>query len=170
MKKIATMIGVLVTLLMQPGISQDRDASDQSPTAIGKFQVGLRFGIATSITGRVFLDDQTAIEGLISMPIFDTRVGVTGLYEKFGRFGNPGLGVFYGVGAHAEDYTREFVKNNHTYGGLIFGVDGIVGIDYTFPFSPINLSLDWKPAIDVIPLFGNPAPLLEFGASIRYIF
>ncbi len=170
MKKYATLIAVLLTLWMLPSMAQEKDPSEQTTTTIGRFQIGLRLGIATSITGRVFTDDHTAIEGLISMPIFDTRVGVTGLYEKFGRLGNPGLGFFYGVGAHAEDYTVEFVKNAHAYGGLIFGVDGILGVDYIFPNSPINLSLDWKPAIDVVPLFGNPLPLLEFGASIRYIF
>jgi hypothetical protein len=172
MKKTFTFLALIVLTMLHTANAQIPE-SNQSPeagnTSFDRFELGVRLGIAVSITGRVFSNPNTAIEGIISFPVFDTRFGLTGLYEKFGRFSN-GLAFFYGVGAHAGDYTVEFVRNEKTYGGIIFGVDGILGLDYTFPTSPFNISLDWKPAIDIIPFFGNRDPLFEFGLSFRYIF
>jgi hypothetical protein len=52
---------------------------------------------------------------------------------------------------------------------FIAGVDGIGGIDYVFPADlnlPVNVSLDWKPAIH----FNTSSDLADFAISIRYTF
>jgi hypothetical protein len=48
----------------------------------------------------------------------------------------------------------------------VFGIDGQIGLEYTFNEIPLNLSVDWKPAINLVGssnFWGD-----EFGLSIRY--
>jgi len=47
---------------------------------------------------------------------------------------------------------------------FIAGFDGIIGLDYTFQTIPLNLSLDWKPAVH----FSTPSDLASFAVSVRY--
>jgi hypothetical protein len=47
------------------------------------------------------------------------------------------------------------------------GIDGILGIEYTFDDAPINLGLDLKPSLN---LFGYTGLWAEFGLSARYVF
>jgi hypothetical protein len=80
-----------------------------------------------------------ALEGLIS---FGDRFGLGGLYEIHRPLnGTPGLKWFYGAGAYVG------FQSGDTY----LGPTGIVGLDYKFDKIPLNLSLDWKPELDIIP-------------------
>jgi len=47
-------------------------------------------------------------------------------------------------------------------------MDGILGLEYTFSEAPINLSLDWKPEIELTPYNGFIPG--EGGFSVRYVF
>jgi hypothetical protein len=50
----------------------------------------------------------------------------------------------------------------------VIGIDGIIGLEYVFRDIPINIGLDWKPALNII---GNTSFWPDKGAvSIRYIF
>ncbi len=91
-----------------------------------------------------------------------------GLYEfNFYTFDKvPELSWFVGPGAHVGFWKSEFKK---TYGSQIdLGIDGIIGLDYKIKNAPINVSVDWEPAVTLIgsagftPAFG--------GFAIRYTF
>lgn len=128
-----------------------------------KSAVGLRGGWGYGLTIKHFLGEKSAVEGLISSRWagFD----ITGLYEIH----NPAFDVdrlkwFYGGGGHLGLYGSSYIGGT----GVIIGVDGILGLDYSFSEFPINLSIDWKPAFNIV---GYSRFYPDGGAfSIRYIF
>ncbi len=109
-----------------------------------KFAGGLRLStaaptIASAVSLKYFLTDRAAVEGLVA---FGNRFGLGGLYEIHGLIGaSPGLYWFYGGGAYV----------GFEAGKVYTGPMGVVGIDYKFADAPINLSLDWKPELDISP-------------------
>ena len=94
---------------------------------------------------------------------------ITGLYEIHNQaFDKTISGWFYGFGAHIGFYNGDYVRMGRpgsTYN--VLGVDGIIGLEYSFTEAPINLGLDLKPALNLIGYTGFWA---DFGLSVRYIF
>lgn len=108
-----------------------------------RFGVGIRLSNATptlnnSITGKYFITERSAIEGIVS---FGSRFGIGGLVEIYKPFSVEGLSWFYGGGAYVG------FEDGDTY----LGPTGILGMDYKFANVPLNISLDWKPELDIIP-------------------
>jgi len=127
----------------------------------GNPQLGLRAGLPFGATVRYFFDDANAIEGIAGA--YSQTYTVTGLYEHhfdLSALTTQGFAWFIGGGAHVGSRT---VSGSTKFIG---GVDGIAGVDYTFPTLPLNLSLDWKPAIH----FNTDDDLTDFAISIRYTF
>ena len=126
-----------------------------------KLAVGLRFSTAAptlnnGISVKYFIDSSNAVEGLLS---FGSRVGIGGLYEKYQLIGGtPAFTWFYGGGAYVG------FENGQTW----FGPTGVVGLDYKFSSAPVDLSLDWKPELDIVPSI-NFVPD-AFGLSARFVF
>jgi hypothetical protein len=132
-----------------------------------KTGLGLRLGAGVGVSVKHFINRRDAIEGLLvtRWSGFD----MTGLYEVHGEaFQTEHLNWYYGGGAHLG-----FYDGDHTYWGApgyaynIFGIDGILGLEYTFEEVPINLGLDFKPALNLIGYQGLWA---EFAFSVRYTF
>lgn len=130
--------------------------------------IGFRGGFSQGLTVKHFISDNTALEGILS-----TRWGgfnITGLYEIHANaFDTPGLSWYYGIGGHIGYVSGE--KNDRwsdKEGNYpVLGIDGILGLEYSFDEIPINLSIDWKPAINLAqnPFWGDSGAL-----SVRYIF
>jgi len=123
-----------------------------------RFAAGLRLSnssptLNTGISAKYFATDKTAIEGLLS---FGSRFGIGGLLEVNNSLGSPGLSWFYGGGVYLG------FQDHDTY----FGPTGIIGLDYTFQNAPVNLSIDWKPELDITPAV-NFVPD-AFALSIRF--
>ena len=124
-----------------------------------RFAVGVRLSNSTptinsSITGKYFVTETTAIEGLVS---FGSRFGLGALIESHRPFKPAGFGWFFGGGVYAG-------FDSDTYVGPM----GIIGLDYKFQNIPLNLSIDWKPELDIIPdiRFVPDA----FAVSVRFAF
>ena len=122
--------------------------------------IGVRLSNATptlsnSITVKYNMNQRSAIEGLLS---FGSRFGIGALYEVNNLTTVQGLNWFFGGGAYVG-----FEK-----GDTYLGPTGIIGLDYKFPNIPLNLSLDWKPELDLIPAI-NFVPD-AFGFSARFTF
>ncbi len=130
--------------------------------------IGLRGGAWNGLTVKHFMNGKAAIEGL-----FDSRwhgFNLTGLYEIHNQaFNTERLKWYYGAGAHIGFYDADNKKwGNNTGSYSIVGIDGILGLEYSFKEIPINLSLDWKPTFNLIGYSGFWG---DGGAiSIRYIF
>lgn len=130
--------------------------------------LGLRFGgIMSGISVRHFVSPSGALEGLASFGRHAFMI--TGLYESFHPFPNAeGLSWFFGGGAHVgffqDNYRYEYFYYKSYKNKTIkviedgneqfsFGGDFIIGLDYKFRNTPINISLDVKPMIDIVPGF-----------------
>ena len=127
-----------------------------------RFAAGVRLSNQTptlnnAVSVKYFATDRTAIEGIIS---FGSRFGVGGLLEIHRPFSTPGLSWFYGGGA----YLGFESEPSETF----FGPTGIIGLDYKFTNIPLNLSIDWKPELDIIPAV-NFVPD-AFALSVRFTF
>lgn len=131
--------------------------------------IGLRGGLSYGLTVKHFIGDNAALEG-----IFASRwkgMNITGLYEIHHWLGDvEGLRWYYGGGGHIGFWrgynNHPWFKEDRSY--TVIGVDGILGIEYNFSEIPLNLSLDWKPAFNIIGYSGFWG---DSGAlSIRYIF
>lgn len=110
-----------------------------------KLGLGIRFSTASptlsnSVSAKYFLNEKNAIDGLISFG--GSRFGIGGLYEIHTPLNaTPGLKWYYGGGGYVG------FQSHSTY----VGPTGVIGLDYKFQNIPLNLSLDWKPELDIIP-------------------
>jgi hypothetical protein len=55
-------------------------------------------------------------------------------------------------------------SNNNAY--TVIGIGGILGLEYNFNEIPINISIDWKPAFNII---GHTSFWGDGAFSIRFI-
>lgn len=127
--------------------------------------LGLRFGanntnFVTGVTGKHFLSDKDALEGIVNFGFTRNSnfVSITGLYERHATlFGVPEINGFYGAGGGL----------GFTGNGVSVGIDGITGVEYSFLEIPINVSIDVKPYLTVVP-----EVFLTFNSafSVRYYF
>jgi hypothetical protein len=126
-----------------------------------KLALGIRFStpaptLSNSISLKYFINERDAIEGLVS---FGTRFGLGGLFEVHQLIGGvQSLTWFYGGGGYL----------GFEYGATYLGPTGGVGIDYKFQNVPLNLSLDWKPEPDILPVINFVPDAL--GLSVRFTF
>ena len=126
-----------------------------------KVAIGIRFSsaaptLSNSVSVKYFMNERDAIEGLVS---FGTRFGIGGMWERHQLIGGtPAFTWFYGGGGYIG------VQSGSTY----VGPTGVAGLDYKFQNIPLNLSLDWKPELDIIPAI-NFVPD-AFGLTARFTF
>jgi len=145
-----------------------------------KFSLGLRGGFSNGISGKYFLSEGKAIEG-----IFTRRYRgytFTALYEMHKNLKTENLTWFYGLGAHIASYSsyyyygynhfNSYTYKNHVYSGYysenisILGVDAIIGLEYRFKDIPFTIGIDAKPFFDLV---GGGDNYVDAAASIRYI-
>jgi hypothetical protein len=155
---------VLLVLCMAAGVQAQR--------APYKFGIGARAGFYLGLTGKYNFDRQSSIE-----VIGETRrkgVLLTGLYEYHITLEgvDDALRLYLGAGAHAAYLSSSYI--NTVPGGatrregLAFGLDAIVGLEYTFPNIPINISIDYKPAFHIWDRLRVSSD--NFGLAVRYVF
>ena len=129
--------------------------------------IGIRAGLPTGLTYKRFLDEHSAIEGIIG-----TRwrgVSLSALYEYHKETNlYPGLRWYFGGGAALGFYDNQspwVVGNEYK---AIFGIEAVIGIDYTFDEVPVNLGFDWTPLYNIIGY--TDFDFLQFAISVRYVF
>jgi hypothetical protein len=142
---------------------------ESTPTRDYRMALGLRLSnsiptLNNAITGKYFITDRSAIEGIVS---FGSKFGIGGLLEVYQPFSAQGLSWFYGAGAYVGVESNSD-KNGDGKGTTFVGPTGILGLDYKFTNAPINVSLDWKPELDIIPAV-NFVPD-AFALSVRFAF
>ena len=128
---------ILFTLLLIAGISIFYSASAQDY----KSALGIRLSsnapvVNNSITFKYFLNQKAALEGLLTI---GDPVAIGILYEIHNPINQPGLKWFYGGGGYVG-----------FSGASNLGAMGIIGLDYKFTNIPLNLSLDWKPELNLV--------------------
>jgi hypothetical protein len=132
-----------------------------------KNALGGRLGTANGITYKTFISGDRALDFILNFRSngSESTFRFTGLYEIHNNINNaPGLRWYYGPGATVG--SRKFKSSDES--DLLVSIDGVLGLDYKFDGAPINLALDWKPAIEVTPNTEFDAE--GFGLSIRFTF
>ncbi len=130
--------------------------------------IGLRGGLSSGVTVKHFVGEKSAIEGIVSARW--KGFNIVALYEIHNQaFDVEGLNWYYGFGGHVGFWDGANVgwaddTNSYTVAGL----DGIIGLEYNFNDIPLNVSIDWKPAFNIIGYSGFWGDGGAF--SIRYIF
>jgi hypothetical protein len=165
MKKIIIYSFILTSFLF---ISKRSNAQDSYKTA-----VGLKFGgYENGVSVKHFTLNDVALEGILGLR--DHGVVITGLYEFHQEaFGVKELKFYYGAGAHigavGSGIYKRFNGDNLIYNNshLLLGVDGVLGLEYLIPNSPIAVSLDLNPRAELAtgPFF-DIAP----GLGLKYTF
>jgi len=146
---------IFLTLILAVSIGTIASAQDY------KTGIGLRGGTSWGLTLKHFVSQKAAFEGILYG--YDNGFHVAGLYEIHNTaFEVDHLKWYYGAGAHLGTW------NNANLDSFVLGVDGILGIEYSFSEAPICIGLDWNPYFNIVGDF-NFYP--GSGAlSIRYIF
>ena len=128
--------------------------------------LGLKFPGGFSLTYKKFVADTKNLEAQFTS--WHKGFRVAGLYEfNFFTFDKvPELSWFVGPGAHLGFWKSEFKDNYNSHVDL--GIDGILGLDYKLKGAPINVSVDWQPAVT---LLGSAGFTPAFGGfAVRYTF
>jgi len=165
MKKIFCLLILMSTLVLQSGILLAQGGYKSS----GGTSAGLRLGPDAGITIKHHTG-KTAYEGILHLN--NWFQGVTVLYHFFHKpitSDLPGLDWYAGAGGHIWNYrtTYKFRPGWVEVGtGTGIGVDFAIGAQYNFPGAPLNLSLDWKPALNLIG--GTGFAYSSAGLSVRY--
>lgn len=114
-----------------------------------KSAVGLRLGTPLSASYKLFINESSAIEGYASFRSFSgySWFSVNGAYQIHKPIAQvDGLNYYFGGGAGVYFWSFDFGGNNAT---TTLGIQGYLGLDYTFEDLPINLTVDWVPTFFV---------------------
>ena len=111
-----------------------------------KTAVGASIGYPLTLSGKYFINESIALEGNLGLRAFSEyswiALSAAGLKHK------PldvldGLNWYYGAGLSV--YFWRFDQINTLSSSSSLGLQGYVGLDYTFKKSPINVTIDWTP-------------------------
>jgi len=111
--------------------------------------IGARLGYPLSISYKTFITQESALEGYIGFRNWANHrwVSINGAYQlHFPIEGVPNLQWYVGAGGGLYFWNYR-VLGNERDNQLGLGVQGYLGLDYTFEEVPINLSVDWVPTV-----------------------
>lgn len=144
-------------------------------------QAGLRMGYSSGIFYQVTQHAGTAEIGYTGMLSFkNSGLQFTGLkiiYQSSLDDISSNLFLSWGYGGHIgfnyDDHVR-FMGEDYYYPDNkfmpLFGVDGWLAAEYRIQDIPLNVSLNWKPFVEMtIPGFVRVVPW-DFALSVAYIF
>jgi hypothetical protein len=146
-------------------------------------QAGFRFGNTTGFTGRIITENNFAFEGILGFR--NGGMQVYGLFEQrkplyLNRLDN--MFLYFGCGAHIgfvkwNEYDQHYDPYHNYYDdyydwhiGAAFGLDGIIGMEYSFVAAPISMAVDFKPFFELYGPFLMKVNFWDFGFHVRYNF
>lgn len=142
----------------------------QTSFAQYKTSLGVRLSssqamVNNSISLKHFLTESTAVEALFS---FGDPLALGALLEVHKPLSTEGLQWFYGGGGYL-GFEKVYDPNRKVNDTEVnFGAMGVVGLDYKFANVPLNLSLDWKPELNIVSDITFEAAAI--GLSVRFVF
>ncbi|RFZ94751.1 hypothetical protein D0C36_04230 [Mucilaginibacter conchicola] len=139
-----------------------------------KTALGIKFLYGISITGKHFLNEKGALEGILqyhSLGDLGSEINFTALYEHHGKIaGAPGLRWYVGGGGYFGylnvDSDNQFIADEAST--TSFGVVGALGLEYKIKNVPIAISADWQPVYVVNN--GGGFTSANGGFGIKYTF
>lgn len=152
--------------------SQSGQAQDYKSAA------GLRLGVPLSLSYKVFISENNAIEASVGTRRFGNGFGFSGtrwfnfngaflLHRDLEIDGIDNLRYYFGpgVGAYIFTYNNGFGDGASE---TVFGVQAYGGVEYTFEDVPVSVSADWVPTVLFNGFYSGFSA--GYGAlSVRYV-
>lgn len=155
----------LVSLLFAGVGSLNIASAQEYKTALGVRLSSSGAIVNNSISLKHFVNERTAIEGLFS---FGDPLALGVLLEINKPLGASGIQWYYGAGGYLA-FIKTFNPNkgkNET--NTNFGAQGVLGLDYKFANLPLNLSLDWKPELNIVTDINFEPSAIGFTARFTF--
>ncbi|MBC9931866.1 hypothetical protein [Chitinophaga qingshengii] len=155
MKKVVLFLSLFALLAVQANAQKKKSYGNN----VENYNTALGIRLNPWVVGftiKHFIQGPHAIEGIVSTNHeHKANVTITGLYEYHWNIGRPELNMYAGGGAHIGfydrrdyDWDRYVDKGKGTY--VSPGLDGIIGVEWTFKKIPLNLSADLKPYVQFV--------------------
>jgi hypothetical protein len=137
-----------IAFLLVTAIVFTNNASAQSyKTGLGVRLSSSPAMVSNSISLKHFFNERTAIEALLS---FGDPLALGALFEVHKPFAESGIQWFYGGGGYISFVKTYNPNRNKDETSANVGAQGVIGLDYKFVNLPLNLSLDWKPELNLV--------------------
>ena len=160
MKKI-----ISISLFIAAVVFTNSASAQAYKTGIGVRLSSAQAMVNNSISLKHFLNEKAAIEVLFS---FGDPLAIGALYEVHKPFSSEGLQWFYGGGGYLGFVKSWNPNKNRNETDVNVGAQGVIGLDYKFANLPLNLSLDWKPELNMVSDINfEPAAI---GFTARFTF
>lgn len=118
-----------------------------------------------SVSFKQFISEKTAIEALFT---FGDPLALGALLELHKPLAAEGLSWYYGGGGYIGFVKKLNTTTNKETTDPNFGAQGVIGLDYKFNNIPLNISLDWKPELNLVnDINFEPAAI---GFTARFTF
>lgn len=165
-RTIPVFILLTISLLTFSGVrAQESPGNSGYKTSLGVRLSSSNAMVNNSVSIKHFINDKMAVEGLFS---FGDPLAFGALLELHKPLASEGLSWFYGGGAYLGFVKKVNVNTQKTTTDPNFGAMGVIGLDYKFSNIPLNLSLDWKPELNIVSDINfEPAAI---GFSARFTF
>jgi len=160
MKKIL----VVVFLAACAGLLNNANAQDYK-TALGVRLSSANAMQNNSVSFKQFITGKTAIEALFT---FGDPLALGALLEFHKPLAVSGLSYYYGAGGYISFIKTLNTTTHKESTDPNFGAQGVIGLDYKFSNIPLNISLDWKPELNIVnDINFEPAAI---GFTARFTF
>jgi hypothetical protein len=168
MKKLLTVCLLAAGTFFATSVSAQDDNDIPSPgyrTALGVRLSSSNAMQSNSISLKQFISPRVAIEGLFT---FGDPLALGALIEFHKPLSAAGLNYFYGGGGYIGFIKNVNTNTQKTNTEANFGAQGVIGLDYKFNNIPLNISLDWKPELNIVDEINfEPAAI---GFTARFTF
>lgn len=141
--------------------------------------IGLRFGSYNGFSARMDFEEPVSMEFILG----GRENGLTAtillqLNRPIDLFWSRGFSWYYGIGTHfgylkTDDerffYEREKLNQQNLYQSVaLAGIDGCVGLLYRFPEIPVEISLGFKPHLEIVNVKRFRMKVFDSAMTIRY--
>lgn len=121
--------------------------------------------IGNSISLKHFFKENMAVEGYFA---FGDPLALGAMLEIHKPLAPAGLTWYYGAGAYLGFLKTYNAVKQKDETDVNLGGQGVIGLDYKFTNIPLNLSLDWKPELNIVSDINfEPAAV---GITARFTF
>lgn len=139
---------------------------------------GVRMGATTGFSAKVIKSENFALEGIIG--IRNGGMQVYGLFENYNnafrtRIDNMwfyfGGGFHFGFANYYTYQTQSYYSRPPFYNyrmTSVLGVDGIFGLEYHFPMSPVVIGIDFKPFVEVVGFHSVEFNFWDIGFHVAF--
>ena len=111
--------------------------------------IGARLGYPLSASIKAFISNESAVEGYVGFRNWPNYrwVSINGAYQvHFPIAEVPNLQWYLGAGGGLYFWNYKVLGSDRN-SQLGIGVQGYLGLDYTFEDAPLNLTIDWIPTV-----------------------